>query len=80
LPFAVSDRRINDLNYWMTQRFFSGRLPIPLNSETHPATLNDNRLAAFRGVEKQGKSLFRGSGRISFHRSQYTMFSLISET
>jgi len=80
LPFAVSDRRVKELNNWITRRSFSGRLPIRLNSETHPVALDDNRLAAFRSVEKQGKSLFRGSSRISFHRSQYSMFSLISET
>jgi hypothetical protein len=80
LPHAVSDRRVNDLNHRITRRFFSGRLPIRLDSETHPAALDDNRLAAFRGVEQQGKSLFRGSGCISFHRRYYTMSSLISET
>lgn len=80
LPFAASDRRINELNNWITRGFLSGRLPIRLDSETHPAALDDNRLATFRGIEKQGKSLFRSSGRISFHRRNYTMSSLISET
>jgi hypothetical protein len=80
LPTAFRDCRVHDLYYGINLPFFLGRLPICLDSETHPAALNDNQLSPFRSVEKPGKSLFRSSGRILFHCRYYTMFSLISET
>jgi hypothetical protein len=80
LPDAFRDRRVNDFDDRLTPSFLCGRLAFRLNSKPNAAAFNIDRLAAFRGVEKERESLFRRSGRKSLHARYYTIFWRISET